>query len=180
METLLILGMTVFSGLLCFKQDIYQTWIFFVNLVFSVYIALLIAPGIAGLIPEFTPGLDSCKLPATMFFLAVILITASYKLTDTVSLKAHDQYSLPTLASKIGGMFFGGLSGAVLLSFLCICFCMMPFSENITNFNRDKFTDASKTTLKLTVKTLNFFSMQRMSREAEECFKRISAYKTAE
>jgi hypothetical protein len=57
---------------------------------------------------------------------------------------------------------------------------MMPFSENITDLNRNKFADASKTTLKLTVKTLNFFSMQMMSREAEECFKKISAYKAAE
>lgn len=177
METTLIIGTAVFSGILCFKQDLYQTWIFFVNLVFSVYIALFIAPVIAGLIPEFTPSVDFCKLPAIMFFLAFILVTALYKLTDGVSLKAHDAYSLPDLASKIGGMFFGGLSGVVLLSFLCACACMMPFSENITNINRDTFADASRTTLKLTVKTLNFFSMQSTSREAEAVLNNISAYK---
>ncbi|MEI6424126.1 MAG: hypothetical protein WCP55_18060, partial [Lentisphaerota bacterium] len=134
----------------------------------------------AGLIPELPEGIDSCKLPAVLFFLALILVNTFYKLTETVSLKTHDQYPLPAYVSKIGGMFFGGLAGTILISFLCTCICMMPFSENITEFNRDKFADASKTTLKLTIKTLNFFSMQRMSREAEECFKRISAYKTAE
>ena len=180
MENLLIIGTVVFSGLLCFKQDIYQTWIFFVNLVFSVYIALFISPVIAGLIPEFAPSVDSCKLPAIMFFLAFILITVLYKLTDDVSLKAHDSYSLPDLASKIGGMFFGGLSGVVLLSFLCACACMMPFSENITNINRDTFADASRTTLKMAVKTLNFFSMQGTSQDAEKILNNISAYKTKE
>lgn len=178
METLSIIGITVFSGLLCFKQDLHQTWIFCVNLVFSIYIALFVAPVIAGLIPEFSPGVDFCKLPATMFFLTVILITALYKLTDTVSLKAHDQYSLPTHVSKIGSMFFGGLSGAVLIAFLCACVCMMPLSETITDINREPIVKASKTTLKLAIKTLDFFSMQSMSCEAESVLNNITPYKT--
>jgi hypothetical protein len=180
MEALLIIGTVVISGLLCFRQDIYKAWIFFVNLSFSIYIALFIAPFIAGLIPELPEGIDSCKLPAVLFLLALILVNAFYKLTETVSLKSHEHYPLPAYASRIGGMFFGGLSGTILISFLFTCSCMMPFSQNITDLNRNKFADASNTTLKLTVKTLNFFSMQRMSREAEECFKKISAYNTAE
>ena len=177
MENLLILGAVVLSGLLCYKQDLFQTWIFFVNLSFSVYIALFIAPVIAGLIPEFSSEVDSCKLPASMLFLTLFLIFGLYKLTDTACLKSHDQYPLPDLAGKLCAMFFGGLSGAVMLSFLCTCLFMMPFSENISDKNRETYAGASRTIVKLTVKTLNFFSMQSMSRAEEEVLKNISAYK---
>ena len=44
MGTLIILGTAILGGLVCSKQTLYQSWIFLVNLAFSVYLALLLAP----------------------------------------------------------------------------------------------------------------------------------------
>lgn len=174
----LIICAAVLSGLLCYKQDLYQTWIFFVNLIFSIYISVFTAPLIADLIPEFYPGVDLCKLPAIMFFLALILIHLLYNATDIFSPKIHENFPLPNLVGKIGGMFFGGLSGAVMLSFLCVSFYMMPFSANIAEGNRDTLVNASRTTLKMTVGAINFFSMQDTTDDEKKILEEvIKAYK---
>lgn len=178
MGTLIILGTAILGGLVCSKQTLYQSWIFLVNLAFSVYLALLLAP----LVRDLTqPSLNLSRelapylTPAAMLVLFLVLIILLYKITDAVIPKDFDDFPLPGLADKIGAMGFAALSGAILAAFLVSCFCLMPFSQNILP-DRTALADSGRGMLSVMVRTVNGFSLQGTSFEAERTLKELAAY----
>ena len=151
MGTLIILGTAILGGLVCSKQTLYQSWVFLVNLAFSVYLALLLAPLVRDLAQpslNLSRELAPYLTPAAMLVLFLVLIILLYKITDAVIPKDFDDFPLPGLADKIGAMGFAALSGAILAAFLVSCFCLMPFG----------------------------FSLQGTSFEAERTLKELAAY----
>ena len=90
MGTLIILGTAILGGLVCSKQTLYQSWIFLVNLAFSVYLALLLAPLVRDLAQpslNLSRELAPYLTPAAMLVLFLVLIILLYKITDAV---VHD------------------------------------------------------------------------------------------
>ena len=77
MGTLIILGTAILGGLVCSKQTLYQSWIFLVNLAFSVYLALLLAPLVRDLAQpslNISRELAPYLTPAAMLVLFLVLI----------------------------------------------------------------------------------------------------------
>lgn len=178
MGTLIILGMAVLGGLACSKQTLYQSWIFLVNLAFSVYLALLLAPLVKDLAQpslNLSRELAPYLTPAAMLVLFLVLIILFYKITDAVIPKDFEDFPLPGLANKIGAMGFAALSGAILAAFLVSCFCLMPFSQNILP-DRTALADSGRRMLSTMVRTVNGFSLQGTSFEAERTLKELTAY----
>lgn len=178
MGTLIILGTAILGGLVCSKQTLYQSWIFLVNLAFSVYLALLLAPLVRDLAQpslNLSRELASYLTPATMLVLFLVLIILLYKITDAVIPKDFDDFPLPGLADKIGAMGFAALSGVILAAFLVSCFCLMPFSQNILP-DRTALADSGRGMLSVMVRTVNGFSLQGTSFEAERTLKELAAY----
>ncbi len=178
MGTLIILGAAVLGGLACSKQTLYQSWIFLVNLVFSIYLAVLLAPLVRDLAQpslnlstELAPYLN----PAVMLVLFLVLIILFYKITDAVVPKDFDDYPLPGFADRIGAMGFSALSGALLAAFLLSCFCLMPFSQTIPA-DRNSLADSGRSMLSVMVRAVNGFSLQGTSFEAERTLKELTAY----
>ena len=178
MGTLIILGTAILGGLVCSKQTLYQSWIFLVNLAFSVYLALLLAPLVRDLaLPSLNLSRELAPYltPAAMLVLFLVLIILLYKITDAVIPKDFDDFPLPGLADKIGAMGFAALSGAILAAFLVSCFCLMPFSQNILP-DRTALADSGRGMLSVMVRTVNGFSLQGTSFEAERTLKELAAY----
>ena len=178
MGTLIILGTAILGGLVCSKQTLYQSWIFLVNLAFSVYLALLLAPLVRDLAQpslNLSRELAPYLTPAAMLVLFLVLIILLYKITDAVIPKDFDDFPLPGLADKIGAMGFAALSGAILAAFLVSCFCMMQFSQNILP-DRTALADSGRGMLSVMVRTVNGFSLQGTSFEAERTLKELAAY----
>lgn len=178
MGTLIILGTAILGGLVCSKQTLYQSWIFLVNLAFSVYLALLLAPLVRDLaLPSLNLSRELAPYltPAVMLVLFLVLIILFYKITDAVIPKDFDDFPLPGLADKIGAMGFAALSGAILAAFLVSCFCLMPFSQNILP-DRTALADSGRGMLSVMVRTVNGFSLQGTSFEAERTLKELAAY----
>ena len=176
MGTLIILGTAILGGLVCSKQTLYQSWIFLVNLAFSVYLALLLAPLVRDLAQpslNLSRELAPYLTPAAMLVLFLVLIILLYKITDAVIPKDFDDFPLPGLADKIGAMGFAALSGAILA--LVSCFCLMPFSQNILP-DRTALADSGRGMLSVMVRTVNGFSLQGTSFEAERTLKELAAY----
>ena len=178
MGTLIILGTAILGGLVCSKQTLYQSWIFLVNLAFSVYLALLLAPLVRDLAQpslNLSRELAPYLTPAAMLVLFLVLIILLYKITDAVIPKDFDDFPLPGLADKIGAMGFAALSGAILAAFLVSCFCLMPFSQNILP-DRTALADSGRGMLSVMVRTVHGFSLQGTSFEAERTLKELAAY----
>lgn len=178
MGTLIILGTAILGGLVCSKQTLYQSWIFLVNLAFSVNLALLLAPLVRDLAQpslNLSRELAPYLTPAAMLVLFLVLIILLYKITDAVIPKDFDDFPLPGLADKIGAMGFAALSGAILAAFLVSCFCLMPFSQNILP-DRTALADSGRGMLSVMVRTVNGFSLQGTSFEAERTLKELAAY----
>ena len=110
-----------------------------------------------------------------MLVLFLVLIILLYKITDAVIPKDFDDFPLPGLADKIGAMGFAALSGAILAAFLVSCFCLMPFSQNILP-DRTALADSGRGMLSVMVRTVNGFSLQGTSFEAERTLKELAAY----
>ena len=72
-------------------------------------------------------------------------------------------------------MGFAALSGAILAAFLVSCFCLMPFSQNILP-DRTALADSGRGMLSVMVRTVNGFSLQGTSFEAERTLKELAAY----
>ncbi len=178
MGTLIILGTAILGGLVCSKQTLYQSWIFLVNLAFSVYLALLLAPLVRDLAqPSLNLGRELVPYltPAVMLVLFLVLIILFYKVTDAVVPKDFDDFPLPGLANKIGAMGFAALSGAILAAFLVSSFCLMPFSQNVLQ-DRTALADSGRGVLSMMVRAVNGFSLQGTSFEAERTLKELVAY----
>ena len=178
MGTLLILIAAILGGLVCAKQTLYQSWIFLVNLVFSVYLAVFLAPVIQDLIlPSLSLGKEAGAylLPGIMLALFLILMIAFYKLADAVITIDLDDYPIPALVNKIGAMGFAALSGAVLAAFLLSCISLMPLSQNIPT-DRTALADSGRNMLAVMVHTVNGFSLQGTSEEAKKTLNNLTAY----
>lgn len=178
MGTLLILIAALLGGLACAKQTLYQSWIFLVNLVFSVYLAVFLAPVIQDLIlPSLNLGREAGAylLPGIMLALFLILMIALYKLADAVITIDFDDYPVPAAVNKIGAMIFAALSGAVLAAFLLSCISLMPLSQNLPA-DRAALADSGRNMLAAMVHTVNGFSFQETTEEAEKTLNNLAAY----
>ncbi len=178
MGTLVILTAAVLGGLACAKQTLYQSWIFLVNLVFSVYLAVFLSPLIRDLLlPSLNPGRETGAylLPSIMLALFLVLIIVLYKVTDAVITIDFDDYPIPAPVNKIGAMAFAAVSGAVLAAFLLSCVSQMPLAQSIP-VDRVSLADSGRRVLSSMVHTVNGLSMQSTSKEAVNILENLTAY----
>ena len=178
MGTLVILIAAILGGLACAKQTLYQSWIFLVNLVFSVYLAVFLSPLIRDLLlPSLKPGreTEAYLLPSIMLALFLVLIIALYKVTDAVITIDFDDYPIPAPVNKVGAMAFAALSGAVLAAFLLSCFAQMPLAQSVPA-DRVSLADSGRKTLTAVVHAVNGFSLQGTSKDAAAVLENLTAY----
>ena len=137
------------------RRNFVQSWIFLVNLSFSLYLAIFLAPLVI-------PLLDIPKLPAGgknaialgLLFLVVEFILK--KITEQIVANPEAAIQVPALAAKIISLFSGFFSGALIAALILFCIAQtLPAID--ANFHKNCQEASGKTFLVL-VQTMNTLS----------------------
>ena len=105
----------------------YETWILLFNIVISVYVAVFLAPIIAGVVPAAggTPYGHALTLMATAVGVLLVLYAISYTfLTSQVDV------SFPKICENLAAGVLGFLAGFLAFSFAAFLICLTPLREH--------------------------------------------------
>ena len=151
----------VFTAL---KMRFAQSWIFFINMLFSIYAAVFLAPLFFPLLKEI-PGISGYgnSIAVGGGFLVINFILK--KIAEQVFPNSENELSLPAF-SKIFSCIFGFLSGCFVISFVLYIFLQFPFSNNFPS--EQVFRAASSKTLISAIHTVHSLSFQSFSLAAED------------
>lgn len=174
MGTAMIMIVGILTALSFSKKNMYQPWIYLVNVSLAVYVSLFASPRILLLVPDI-PGLNEYRTAAVLLVTAVILLVIFYKIVGTVAEEnsVFELYPLPPLLNKIGAILFAFFGGAVTAAFILLCFAQTPVSGEIKAFDRSALRTSSVSVMRKVAGTVNVFSMQSMSLEAKDVLAKL-------
>lgn len=148
------------------KKPFLLSWVFLVNLCFSVYIGLFAAPLLFPMLE--IPGLDAgYKIVFAVYGMLFVSMIVLYKTVDSIFPNREVALNLPLLAEKIGTLVVGFLAGSLVVTLVLYAYCMCPFSALIESPAREPLKIASGKSLLRMVRTVNILSLQSVSTEGE-------------
>ena len=139
------------------RKNFVSSWIFLVNLSFSLYLAIFLTPMAVPLldIPNLPAG---CKNAIALGGLFLVLEFVLKKITDQVVPNPDADMPLPALPSKIISLCAGFFSGTLIAAL--ILFCLVQTLVSLDATFRKNCQDASSKTFLVLVRTLNALSWQ--------------------
>ncbi len=166
MGTLLILiGGFIGAGSAA-KKPFLLSWVFLMNLCFSIYLGLFAAPLIFPMLE--IPGLDAgYKIIIAVYGTLFVSMIVLYKAVDSIFPNREIALNLPLMAEKIGTLVVGFLAGSLVVTLVLYCYCLCPFSSLIESPAREPLKVASGKSLFRMVRIVNVFSLQSISIEGE-------------
>ncbi len=164
MGTLLILIGGLIGAGSGFKKSFASCWILLINFSFSVYISVFLAPlAVTFLeIPGLTAGYKNAIAVAGIFFIVNFILQ---KITEQIIPNPDIHFNLPPFA-KIFSIAAGFLVGLMIAGILMYCFMQTPFVSGLSQ--KKELRSTARNTLMGVVYTLNVFSFQSLSPEAEK------------
>ncbi|MBR4666330.1 MAG: hypothetical protein IKO93_20860 [Lentisphaeria bacterium] len=149
------------SGL---KKSFVASWISMVNLSFSIYISVFLAPLAVSLldIPGLAAGYKNAIAIAGIFFIINFILP---KITEQIIPNPDINFNLPSV-SRFLSIFTCFLSGFMIAGILLYCFMQTPFVSGLPQ--KKELRATARNTLMGVVHTLNIFSFQSLSPEAEK------------
>ncbi|MBO4632484.1 MAG: hypothetical protein J5858_11230 [Lentisphaeria bacterium] len=150
------------------KKNFTQCWIFCVNLCFSLYSGIFLAPPVASMleIPNLAAGYKNAIALGGIFIIADIVLN---KITEQIFPDSDVTVNLPPAAAKIGSAAAGFFSGALITAVLIYCFMQIPVTTGLPV--RKNFRAAAGKTLLVMVHSLNSLSFQRLTPAGKEDLK---------
>lgn len=147
-----------------FKKRFTTSWIFLINLSFALYFSIFLAPFMVSLleIPGLVAGYKNIIAVGSIFIVADLILQ---RITDQIIHNAEIDYNLPP-AAKFFSIAAGFLSGAIIVGILLYCFVQIPFVKGFPQ--KKQMRAAACNTMMGVVHTLNAFSFQSLSPEAEK------------
>ena len=170
MGTVISLIVGVLAALNVTKKDLYQPWIYLVNVSLAVYLSIFLSPLFLELLPALPGAADRYRTAGVLLISAVIFLMVFYKLVGTVAEDARvfELYSLPPLVSNLCAVLFAFCGGVVTASFLLMCFAQTPAAAGIKGIDRSALRASSVGVMRIMARSVNAFSFQSMSSAAEE------------
>ena len=164
MGTLLVLIGGLIGAGTGLKKSFVSGWISMVNLSFSIYISIFLAPlGVTLLeIPGLSAGYKNAIAVAGIFFIVNFILQ---KITEQIIPNPDINFNLPPFA-KIFSIVAGFLSGLIIAGILLYCFMQTPFVSGLSQ--KKELRATARNTMMGVVYTLNVFSFQSLSPEAEK------------
>ena len=164
MGTLLVLIGGLLGAGSGFKKSFVASWISMVNLSFSIYISVVLAPLAVNLleIPGLAAGYKNAIAVAGIFFIINFILQ---KITEQIIPNPDISFNLPSF-SRILSIFTCFLSGLMIAGILLYCFMQTPFVSGLAQ--KKELRATARNTLMGVVHTLNVFSFQSLSPEAEK------------
>ena len=162
MGTLLVLIGGLIGASTVYKKSFMANWIFLINLAFSIYTSVFLAPLVVPLLD--IPGLDSGYKNAIAIggvFMVVDFILK--KITEQIIPNPENDFNLPAI-SRLFSVGAGLLSGIMIVGILLFCFMQTPFVNGLSQ--KKELRSTARNTLMGVVYTVNAFSFQSLSPEA--------------
>jgi len=165
---LFIIGGLIGAGN-AFNKNLISCWIFLVNLLFAVYTSIFISPlAIKFLeIPGLPAGYKNAIAVGGIFIFADIVLN---KITEQIIGNDDKRVTLPSFV-KFLSAGTGFFSGILIVAVLMYCFTQMPFSNGFSGIK--DFRASSGNGLMAAVHTVNIFSFQLVSQDAEKDLKSL-------
>ena len=170
MVTVISMTVGVLAALSFTKKDLYQPWIYLVNVSLAVYISLFASPLILELTPTLPGVAEKYRTAGCLIVTAVILLVLFYKIVGLIAedSRVFDLYPLPSLINKLCSVLFAFCGGVVTAAFLLMCFAQTPVAAEIKGIDRAALRASSTGVMRKMAGVVNAFSFQSMSREADE------------
>lgn len=170
MGTVISMTVGVLAALSFTKKDLYQPWIYLVNVSLAVYISLFASPLILELTPTLPGVAEKYRTAGCLIVTAVILLVLFYKIVGLIAedSRVFDLYPLPSLINKLCSVLFAFCGGVVTAAFLLMCFAQTPAAAEIKGIDRAALRASSTGVMRKMAGVVNAFSFQSMSREADE------------
>ena len=108
------------------KKGFYPIWAILFNILISIYLGIMLAPTIVGIIPDIGGSryhYAGCVAGIAIVVFAVFQTIATSLLTGTCTV------SFPKIFSNVGAGILGFLSGYLVCSFALFVICITPFSK---------------------------------------------------
>ena len=147
-----------------FKKTFISCWIFLINLSFSIYVSIFLAPLAVPLldIPGLDAGYKNAIAISGIFIITNIILQ---KIAEQIIPNPENDFNLPAVA-KVFSVATGFLSGILIVGILLYCFMQTPFVRGLSQ--RKELRATARNTMMGVVHTLNVFSFQSLSPEAEK------------
>ena len=158
---MLVIGGLIGAGSAA-KKSFTSCWIFLVNLIFSLYISIFLAPLVVTVldISGLESGYKNAIAVGGIFIIVNIILK---KITEQIIPNSENDFNLPPI-SRLFSTCAGFLSGIIIVGILMYCFVQMPF---VSGFSQKKgIRSAARSVLMGVVHTVNAFSFQSLSPEA--------------
>ena len=164
MGTLLVLIGGLIGAGSSFKKTFTSSWISLINLSFSVYISIFLAPLAVSLleIPGLGAGYKNAIAIGGIFLVVNFLLQ---RITEQIIPNPEINFNLPS-AAKFCSIVAGFFSGLIIAGILLYCFMQTPFVSGLSQ--KKELRATARNTLMGVVHTLNGFSFQSLSPEAEK------------
>ncbi len=148
------------------KKTFLQSWVFLVNLCFSAYLGIFLAPLVIPMleIPGLDPGYKNAIAVFGLMFVAMVVL---YKAVESIFPNREVSLALPALAERIGSLTAGFFAGMVVVTLAIYCYCQCPFSSLVTSPSRESLKEVAGNSMLRMIRTVNIFSLQFISTEGE-------------
>lgn len=175
MGTVIVMIVGVLAALSFTKKELYQPWIYLVNVSLAAYISMFASPLILELLPTLPGVAEKYKTAGVLLVTAVIFLVLFYKCVGAVveDCRVFESFPLPPLISHSCAAVFAFCGGAVSAAFLLMCFAQTPVSAQIKGIDRTALRASSTGVMRSMARTVNAFSFQSMSREAEDTLEKL-------
>ena len=175
MGTVIVMIVGVLAALSFTKKELYQPWIYLVNVSLAVYISMFASPLILELLPALPGVAEKYKTAGVLLVTAVIFAVIFYKIVSAVleDLRVLESFPLPPLISHSCAALFAFCGGVVTAAFLLMCFAQTPLTAQIRGIDRAALRASSTGVMRSMARTVNAFSFQSMSREAEDTLEKF-------
>lgn len=159
MEKMLILIAAVVFGFIGSGQRLLKSWILFLCAAFSIYTAVwglsFLSAQITFLPKESEPYKNLILIAAAWIVMEMIFHSiVSKNFTDL------DNYEFPSLVDRLGGIFFGVLSGILFLGVISLAVATSPLCEKIPSISRNDLVEISGKVIPKLTSGIDGFSFQ--------------------
>ncbi len=108
------------------KKGFYPIWAILFNILISIYLGIMLAPTIVGIIPDI--GNSRYHYAGCVAGIAIVTFTVLQTIATSFLTGTYD-VSFPKIFSSVGAGILGFLSGYLVCSFALFVICIMPFSK---------------------------------------------------
>lgn len=168
----------VFIGLLFgwmgFKKGVFVFWTTLLNLMIAVYVAVMAAPVIIHLNPEYK---DTGYYEAACVFLTGGLIFAALQSFAIAVIFPDSENMFPAAVDRAGGAITGFLTGYSMTAFLLLIFCITPLSWQGTLdavAKRDTLLNLSSKSMVRICGIIESYSLECLDAEPQAIIDRLS------